>query len=219
MKKSRKNESIFESLSLLKKGLLSIKKKENSEDIDKAIIAIDEIIISFKGLRWLILILFVALIISIGVAVLTNLYNTKVEDFNTEIKDYRNDSIVRKILDIKEIKIGDSITTSYNYLTKGKKIVTYNQLELENDSLMKAVLSLNVKILKSETKIVKLENEIATAKDKLNLASENYDIKFIEHENYIQIEGKKIDSAFILLQAYRKKMQYDDKTKSWTIKK
>lgn len=219
MKKNRKNESIFESLSLLKKGLLSIKEKENSEDIDKAIIAVDEIIISFRGLRWLILILFVALIISIGVAFLSNRYNTKVEDFNKEIKDHRNDSIVRKILDIKEVTIGDSITTSYNYETRGKNIVTYQQFKIENDSLKKVIESLNLKMHKRETKIAKLEYEVALAKDKLVLAYDNYDIQFVEHEKDIQIEGKKMDSALVLLQAFRKKMQYDEKTKSWTIKK
>lgn len=219
MKKNQKDESILENLSFLKKRLLSLKEKENFEDIDKSIKVVEELIIAFRGIRWFILILLVALIISIGVAVLSNLYNTKVEDFNLEIKDHRNDSIVRKILDIKEIKIGDTTTTSYNYMTRGNQIITYKQLNIENDSLEKVINSLNQKIEKSKNKIDNLEDEITSAKDKLNLASSYYDIKFKENNKYVEIEGKKIDSALILLQAFRNKMHYDEKTKSWIIKK
>jgi hypothetical protein len=219
MKKSQKNESIFESLSLLKKGLLSIKQKENCEDIEKSISVIDEIIVVFKGYRSLILILIVALIVSISVAVLSNNYNTKVEDFNREIKDYRNDSIVRKILDIEELDAGDSVTTRYNYVTRGKEIVTYNQFNLENDSLEKVIESLKLKMLNNERKIAELDYQVALAKDKLDLAYKYYGIKFIKQDEYIIIEGTKIDSALVLLEVFRKKLQYDEKTKSWTINK
>lgn len=219
MKKILKNESIFESLSLLRQELLTLKENENCKEIDEAVYIVDEIITSFRGIRRIILILFVALIISIGVAILFYQYNTKVEDFNKEIKDHRNDSIVREILDIKEVTFGDSVNTSYDYVTRGKKIITYKQFNLENDSLKKVILFLNQKMLKSEISINKLEHEVALVQDKLNLVYENYDIKFVEHDKYIQIEGKKVDSALVLLQVFRNRLQYDEKTKSWTIKK
>ena len=208
MKKSKKNESITDNLFFIKKSLSNLsngKEEINSEKIDTYVKAIDEIIILFKGLKRIILFLFFGIIICFGIIILMKIYDTKVENFNNEIKNYKTDSIVRKILDIKELTKNESIETSYNYLTKNGKIVTYNQLVNESDSLVK--------------KLILKELEINSLKHKLDLAKKNYDINFFETKTAITIEAKKLDSALVLLDAFRDKMIYDKKSRKWTIKR
>lgn len=222
MKKSKKNESITDNLFFIKKGLsnLSNKKEEiNLEKIDTYIKAIDEIIILFKGLKRIIFFLFFGIIICIGIIILMKIYDTKVENFNSEIKNYKTDSIVRKILEIKELSKNDSTETSYNYLTRNNTIVTYNQLVKESDSLEKKMILKELEINKKDEYINSKNNEINSLKDKLDLAIKNYEIKFFETKTDIRIEAKKLDSALVLLDAYRDKMIFDKKTGKWTIKR
>jgi hypothetical protein len=61
MKKSKKNESITDNLFFIKKGLSNLSNENeevNHEKINAYIKAIDEIIILFKGLKRIVLILF-----------------------------------------------------------------------------------------------------------------------------------------------------------------
>jgi hypothetical protein len=220
MKKSKKNESITDNLFFIKKGLSNLSNENeevNHEKINAYIKAIDEIIILFKGLKRIVLILFLGIIICIGIIILMKIYDTKVDNFNSEIKNYKTDSIVRKILEIKEFSKNDSIETSYNYLTRNDTIVTYNQLIKDSDSLEKKLILKQLEIDKKEDDIITKNNEINLLKDKLDLARNNYDINFYETKTQITIEAKKIDSALVLLEVFRNRMTYDKKTGKWTI--
>lgn len=210
MKKNQKNKSVFEILSFLKKGI-----KENSlESTDTSVYleAIEELNIAFKGLRNLTLILMVALVGSVVIIFINDIYGEKVQDFNNKVEDLRGDSLVRKILEIKSIKKSDTITTTdYTYYLQNNKLVTYPQLKKENDSLLNKIAKLN-------SNISDIESEVQLLKDKIGLAEKYYEVKFYDKGKYIEIEGKKIDSGLLLLNHFREKLYYDEKSKSWKIK-
>jgi predicted GIY-YIG superfamily endonuclease len=222
MKKSKKNESITDNLFFIKKGLSHILKENeeiNREKIDIYIKTIDEIIIMFNGIRRIILVLFFGIIICIGIIILMKIYETKVENFNVEIKNYKSDSLVRKILQIKEFSENDSTTTtSYKYITRNDSVVTYNQLVKESDSLQKELLLKEFEINKKENYINSKNKEVNLLKDKLDLAISNYNINFFETKTDITIVAKKLDSALVLLEIYRDRMIYDKDTGRWKIK-
>lgn len=214
MKKSKNNDSIIQNLFFIKEGLIEIKNNDNKIDFEKLetyIKTVNLIIIAFKGVRRLFLILFAVIVVLVGYIVISLEYNSEVVDFNAEIENLKNDSLVRKILEIKEVKKGDSITTGYNYILKNDKLVTYNMLLRENDSLS----SKNDSIKNILDELIKKNKNL---KSKLNLVFDNYPIKIIETDKYITIESKQIDSSMILLKAYRHKMYFDNSKNHWIIK-
>lgn len=214
MKKSKNNDSIIQNLFFIKEGLIEIKNNDNKIDFEKLetyIKTVNLIIIAFKGVRRLFLILFAVIVVLVGYIVISLEYNSEVVDFNAEIENLKNDSLVRKILEIKEVKKGDSITTSYNYILKNDKLVTYNMLLRENDSLS----SKNDSIKNILDELIKKNKNL---KSKLNLVFDNYPIKIIETDKYITIESKQIDSSMFLLKAYRHKMYFDNSKNHWIIK-
>lgn len=214
MKKSKNNDSIIQNLFFIKEGLIEIKNNDNKIDFEKLetyIKTVNLIIIAFKGVKRLFLILFAIIAVLVGYIVISSEYNSEVLDFNAEIKNLKNDSLVRKILEIKEVEKGDSITTSYNYILRNDKLVTYNMLLRENDSLS----SKNDSIKNILDELIDKNKNL---KSKLNLVFDNYPIKIIETDKYITIESKQIDSSMILLKAYRHKMYFDNSKNHWIIK-
>jgi hypothetical protein len=223
MSKKNQNRSISDVFKEIFKNLDSLKHSKDEKD-QNSLIELDndikELKQFFKGIRKLILILFSLLVISIILFVYTIYQNEKLRFLNSDLESKKIDSIIRTIMDIKEIETDSStIQTTYNYRTRNNEIITYNELAGENDSLKSNVDSITN--LKRE-----LNSKISTLEQKLNMAKENYGISFrefyrVENKdtiNYIQITGKKVDSAFLLLSRYRDKLFYDKENDSWYIK-
>jgi hypothetical protein len=88
-------------------------------------------------------------------------------------------------------------------LTRNNKIVSYNQLIKEKDSIenLKQVNSIKLQMLDI----------------KLQMAKDVYGINFKETKSEISINSQKIDSALILLENYRKNIFYNNSTSKWEI--
>lgn len=215
MKENQKNKSVFDSFSFIRKGLLELKQEtaeSTNERIDSYVDIIDSLTTFFKGFKRLVLILTSLITLLLIILIISQFYAPKVINFNNEINDLKNDSLVREILEIKEIKKNDSITTTtYNYLVRGEKVVTYSVLSKENDSL-------NQKLTKKNEAIHNIENKVSILQSKLDLVTNYYNIKFKESKKQISFESKQLDSAMILLDYYRDKMIYDPVTDKWNIK-
>lgn len=215
MKENQKNKSVFDNLSFIREGLIELK-QETAEDtnkkIDSYVDKIDSLTTFFKGFNKLFLILTSFIILLLIILIISQFYAPKVIKFNNEINDLKNDSLVRKILEIKEIKKNDSVTTTtYNYLVRDEQVVTYNMLSKENDSL-------NQQLETKNKAINNIENKVSNLQTKLNLVTKYYNIKFKESKRQISFESKQLDSAMILLDYYRDKMKYDPATDKWNIK-
>lgn len=223
MKKTEKSESIANDFLFVKESLESLRNEniENREEIlNETFKRFDEIIKFFKGIKRVFLILFIASIAFLTLFIASLIFNKQIAKLNSEIEDIKTDTIANQILGVRKVMLPDSsYTTTYDYRTRNNKVISYNDLLNEIDSL-------NIKNRLNELKINSLESEKLSLNDKLNLAKENYDIRFWESSKitkkdttyYLNIESKKIDSALILLQVYRKKMFYNKETNAWEIK-
>lgn len=219
MEKNKKSESILNELLFVKNSINNILDETNDEKKEIAEISlkkIDEIIIFFKGIKKLFFILIITVLVLFVLIGISLIYSNKAKNINAEIEEIRTDSIANQILEVRrEMKPDSTFTTTYDYQTRNNKIVSYNQLVKENDSLDKLISKLNLKILMLEGKY---DNSI----QKIDMAKENYGINFKEfnknNANYISIESKKIDSALILLEVYRNKLRYNSESKNWEVK-
>lgn len=222
MSKKAKNESISDSLNLIVKKVQTLKKSEEVKDeksLEAILKATEEFRAFFKGIRKLFLILLSLVLLLFFLLIISTSYNIKLENLNAELENQKIDSIIRTIMDIENVQKNDStITTSYSYLVRGDKIVTYNELISQKDSLRNTIDSL--KLLK-----IKLKSKNSELDQKLEMIIDNYGIKFTEFYNvknkdtvhYLSLEGKKIDSALILLEHYRKNLSYDTEKNQWYI--
>lgn len=224
------NNTIFENILLIEKGIKNIDTKSpNNIDLQDLLNKTNELKRNFKGIRNLLLILFSLIIVLIIILILQFDFENKVNDFNNGLEGLKEDSLIVKILDIKN---NDS-TYSFNYYENKGNIVSYNNLKKENDSIYKIItnqknkneriLNLAQKVIKNSNKINEYNNKLLdennNLKIKLNLVTENYPINFIETNNSIRIESKKIDSSLILLKHFRNRMTFNSKDNVWTIKK
>ncbi|WP_041578730.1 hypothetical protein [Zunongwangia profunda] len=222
MSKKAKNESISDSLNLIVKKVQTLKKSEEVKDeksLETILKATEEVRTFFKGIRKIFLILLSLVVLLFVLLIISTTYNTKLENLNSELENQKIDSIIKTIMDIKRVQKNDStITTSYSYQVRGDKIVTYNELVNEKDSLRNTIDSL--KLLR-----IKLKSKNSELDQKLKMIIDNYGIKFTEFYkiknkdtiNYLRLEGKKIDSALILLEHYRKNLSYDKEKNKWYI--
>lgn len=222
MKKMEKSEPIQNDFQIVKKNLelLQNEKTENREEIlNETAKKFDEIIKFFKGAKNLVFSLFVVCVVLLTLLILSFVFNDKINNLNTEIEDIKTDTIANQILGVRRVLLPDSTyTTTYDYRTTNNKVISYNDLLKEIDSL---------KLIndKNDSKISALESKLSTQNSKVELAENYYDIRFWKSIKinkrdttyYINIESKKIDSAFILLETYRKKMFYNKETKMWEI--
>ncbi|ROI12456.1 hypothetical protein EGH90_00060 [Kaistella haifensis] len=214
----KSNKSFTESLSHLKVFLQNINKKEITEDeINSSLDEIDNLQTIIKGIKKLFIILFSLVICLIILLIITFSYNQKLNNFQDDIKSLKDDSLVIKILDVKKTKVGDSITTTYDYFTENGQPVKYRTLKKENDSLLSIIINNNKEEI-SQLEIKKnIEIEKSNLSKKLDLVFRNYPIKFKETDDKITIESKEIDSAMILLKQFRHKMKYNKQTDTWTV--
>lgn len=222
MSKKAKNKSISDSLNLIVKKVQTLKKSEEVKDeksLETILKATEEVRTFFKGIRKLFLILLSLVVLLFVLLIISTSYNNKLENLNTELENQKIDSIIRTIMDIKRVQKNDStITTSYSYQVRGDKIVTYNELVNEKGSLRNTIDSL--KLLR-----IKLKSKNSELDQKLKMIIDNYGIKFTEFYkiknndtiNYLRLEGKKIDSALILLEHYRENLSYDKEKNQWYI--
>lgn len=223
MKKTEKSESIANDF-LFVKGSLESLRNENIENRDEILNEtfkrFDEIIKFFKGIQRVFLILSTASIVFLTLFIASLIFNKQIAKLNTEIEDIKTDTIANQILGVRKIMLPDSTyTTTYNYETRNNKVLSYNDLLNEIDSL-------KIKNRLNEAKISSLESKSSSLNDKLNLAKEYYGIRFWESTKttkkdttyYINIESKKIDSALILLEVYRKNLIYNKESKGWEVK-
>ena len=222
MSKKAKNESISDSLNLIVKKVQSLQKKEEVKDeksLEVILKATEEVRTFFKGIRKLFLILTSLVVLLIVLLIISTSYNTKLENLNLELENQKIDSIIRTIMDIKRIQKNDStITTSYNYQVRGDKIVTYNELVEEKDSLRNTIDSLKLMRIKLKSKNSELDQKLKMIIDNYGIQfTEFYKIKNKDTINYLRLEGKKIDSALILLEHYRKNLTYDKEKNQWYI--
>jgi hypothetical protein len=137
-------------------------------------------------------------------------FDSKVARFNEDIRNMRNDSLVRAILEIKEFDPSDSSMNSYTYLIRNKKAVTYSMLMNERDSFEKLTIEKN-KLIDSISSISSSQSQ------NLDLIMKNYPITFKHLNGYTYAESKQIDSALMILNHFRSKLHYDSTKKWWTI--
>lgn len=228
MEKKQKSESVSSQLLLIKTNLENLRDNNlnDNESIDESIIALDSIIDFFKGIRKVLnafTLIIISLLILVGISVY---YFEKAKNIETEI-DAKTDTIANQILEVKKVVGPDStFKTNYEYFTRNNKIVSYKTFSKENDSLRKVVEILNIQNQKKDNNIEQLNNDNLLLTDKIRLAEKYYGIRFWEttrynknkKEDFINIESKKIDSALILLEIYRKKMSYNKEKGVWVIK-
>lgn len=222
MSKKNQNRSISETFQLVLKKYNSLKQGKDGkelETINELENLTKELLKFFKGFRKILLIIFSLLLILIALFCFSIYKNVELTNINSELENQKVDSIMKTILDIKEIEV-DSVTTrtSYKYQKKGDKIVTYKNLLDENDSLQGRIDSLRILRIKQKSRI-------STLRQKLGMAKDNYGIDFREYykvrngdtTNYIEIRGKKVDSAMMLLEHYRKNLTYNKEEDLWYI--
>lgn len=230
MSKEAKNESISGSLELIVKKIKSLQKEGNLNDKDdkslnELINAVGEIKTFFKGIRKLFIILLSLVALLIVLLFISVSYNNKLKNLNSELESLKMDSTMQKILDFKRVENKDSISTSYSYQVRNDEVVTYNDLLKQQDSLLN-LMKKSVKLMDSLNLMnVRLRIKNSESEQKMKMIRENYGIEFQEFYkiknkdtiNYLSIEGKKIDSAFILLEKYRKNLHYDKDKDKWYI--
>lgn len=222
MSKKNKNRSISETFQLILKKYNSLKQGKEERELEK-INELEnltkELLIFFKGFRNILFIMISLLLILTGLFCFSVHKNAELTNINSELEYQKVDSIMKTILDIKGMEV-DNVTaqTSYKYQMKGDKIVTYKNLTDENDSLQERIDILRIMRITQKT-------QISTLRRKLDMAKENYGIKFKEYfkvkngdtTNYIEIHGTKVDSAFMLLEHYRNNLTYDEAKDLWYI--
>lgn len=116
-----------------------------------------------------------------------------------------------------------NMSVTYRVQPNGK-VVTYHQLEQQNDSFSRKYEEeknknevtnfLHVTIEKYND--VLLENE--KLKDRISFIKATYHINIIEQKNGFRLVSPEIDSALILLPYYRNMLKYNSKEHSWSIK-
>ncbi|MEA1787717.1 hypothetical protein U1E44_16565 [Arenibacter sp. GZD96] len=223
MSKKNQNRSVSDIFKRISNNLDSLNSIESEKDpkLKREIKEdINELKQFFKGIKKLMLIMFSLFIIAVVLLGYTMYQNEKLRFMNSDLESKKVDSIIKTIMDIKEIKTdSNTIRTTYNYKTRNNNIITYSELVNENDSLKSSVDSIS--ILRS-----KLKSKISSLEQKLNLAKDNYVITFREFYrvknkdtiNYIQIISRKADSAFMLLNHYRDNLYYDKDEDVWYIR-
>lgn len=217
MKDNNNNKTIYQSLSLIKDRLVLLKDepiKVSKAEIDQSITDINQIFKMLKGLKNLFLILISLLIVLLLYFGYTEYYREEVRIFNNKIDRFKQDSLIKEILDIKIDTIDDKITTEYFYRKKGEKVIKYSDLISRNDSLTNELLrNKNEK----DSIITSLSEKLGDTQIKIRLLEGNYPIKFKETEKDITIYSPELDSALILLKHYRHKMKFNEESKVWII--
>lgn len=116
-----------------------------------------------------------------------------------------------------------NMSVTYRVQPNGK-VVTYHQLEQQNDSFSRKYEEEKNKnevtnfshVTIEKYNDVLLENE--KLKDRISFIKATYHINIIEQKNGFRLVSPEIDSALILLPYYRNMLKYNSKEHSWSIK-
>ena len=152
-----------------------------------AILAKEKADLKFSFISVLLSMLFV-----IGFAYITNMYND----------DLREDVSQKK-----------EIITKYEQAVRHDTIHTYYD-ESGKEITVPSLLDDNLKLM---NKIHDLEFKLDQYEMKLQSIEAQYGIKVVNDKNLYHLEGRKVDSALLLLPVFRDKMTYDSIKKQWTI--
>lgn len=123
------------------------------------------------------------------------------------ITDMYNDNLLEDVTQKKEI------ITKYEQATRHDTIHTY----FDKDGKEITVPNLLDDNLKLMNKIHDLEFKLDLYEMKLQSIETQYGIKVVNDKNLYHLEGRKVDSALLLLPVFRDKMTYDSIKKQWTI--
>jgi hypothetical protein len=221
MSKKNKNDSISDSLNLIVKKVKTLQENgdvKTEKSLNEILLATEEVQKFFKGIQKIFIIIISFTCLLLVLLIISWSYNDKLESINSELENQRTDSIIRTIMNIKRIKTDSSSIRSYHYSVKGNKIVTYKELLVENDSLENIIDSLEILKINIKSKNNNYEKKLKLIKDNYGVEfSEFYKVINKDTTNYIRMKGKKIDSAFMLLEAYRKNLIYNKEKNEWYI--
>lgn len=135
---------------------------------------------------------FLAILFSAAVAIITSMSNDDLREDVTQKKE-----IITKY---EQAVRHDTIHTYYD--ESGKEITVPILLD-DNLKLMNKIHDLEFKLDQYEMKLQSIEAQ--------------YGIKVVNDKNLYHLEGRKVDSALLLLPVFRDKMTYDSIKKQWTI--
>lgn len=123
------------------------------------------------------------------------------------ITSMSNDDLREDVTQKKEIitKYEESVRhdTVYKYRDQNGNEITVPILLDDNLKLMNKIHDLEFKLDQYEMKLQSIEAQ--------------YGIKVVNDKNLYHLEGRKVDSALLLLPVFRDKMTYDSIKKQWTI--
>lgn len=113
----------------------------------------------------------------------------------------------------------EDVTQKKEIITKYEKAVSRDTIHtyIDEDGKEITVPSLLDDNLKLMNKIHDLEFRLDLYEMKLRSIETQYGIKVVNDKNLYHLEGKKVDSALLLLPVFRDKMSYDSIKRQWTI--
>lgn len=143
-------------------------------------------------LKFVIIAITLSMLFVIGFAYITDMYND----------DLREDVIQKKEI-ITKYEQATRHDTVHKYFDKDGKEITVSSLLDDNLKLMNKIHDLEFRLDLYEMKLQSIEAQ--------------YGIKVVNDKNLYYLEGKKVDSALLLLPVFRDKMSYDSIKKQWRI--
>ncbi|MDQ0594695.1 lipopolysaccharide export LptBFGC system permease protein LptF [Chryseobacterium ginsenosidimutans] len=200
---------LAESLKTFPDGSVS----DNASTIDRNVIELRK---ALKGIRIMLIFMTTITFISFLFALII-LSSSKIRSYladeNTALKD--------SLLSI------DKNNSYITYRTDKGKIITYQALIKENDSLNLRISKVesDLSLSKSDLELCQLklkfaQGDVKQYKESADFFEEMHDKRSKEDRKEIMKDIQnltKVDSGRILLDVFRKNMKYDSKTKSWTI--
>lgn len=156
----------------------------------------DELEIKSKNYKFVIILLFIFLI---GCSIMWVLSSIENDDLRYD-NQYKK-SLIESYEKI--IRFENDSTHFFTYTTKDGVPITYQELMDENFELLNQNFALECEIVKKDSY--------------LDLIKRQYGIRIIEKNDGIWAESAKVDSALILLNVYRDKLEYDPQKKAWFV--
>ena len=103
------------------------------------------------------------------------------------------------------------------YIRVKGKIVSYAELMVENDTLESRYYQMQSELKLCQMKLENAADETAIYKEEARRKIKDDVVATSTTPTLTEESAKQIDSAFILLKAFRHKMSYDKETNMWTI--
>lgn len=163
----------------------------------------DELETKSKNTKFAIILLFIFLIGSSAMWILSS-----IENYDLRYDNQYKKSLIESYEKI--IRFDNDSTHSFTYKTKDGVPITYQELMDENYDLLNKNSELSIKN-------TTLEYRIKVKDGYLDLINRQYGIRIIEKNDGFGAEGAKVDSALMLLNVYRDKIKYDPQKKVWSV--